>query len=163
MKTIKKTEARPSPELEELLKNTPVWVRQDLQELEKAGHELENDPEFLAEVLKAKFVNEVCGGMEEAKLNKNMLAKKMGCSRQYLTRLLNEEKTVNFTIETMVKLVHVLGKRLELNVVGKNESGSPDRGRIPGYREKLERQKKRILPRNPWKEARDKDVIATAK
>jgi plasmid maintenance system antidote protein VapI len=124
MKTRKMVEtgAQLSPELAELLEKTPIWTEEKAKQLEAAALDLDNDPQFMASVLKSKFVNEVYVGMEECGLNKNMLAQKWGKTRQYLSRVLNEGKRVNFTIETMVELANLLGKRVVLNVVGRHET-----------------------------------------
>ena len=100
-----------SPELKKLLDETPILTASDLEELAEANRELNRDPEHIADIIKAVFVNDIICEMEEQGLNKNQLAKKWGKSRQYLGNLLDKERARNFTIDTIVSLSMTLGLR----------------------------------------------------
>ena len=94
-------------------------ANQALQALRESKWELDLDPEFVAESLKAQFVQDVCRVMEEVGMNKNTLAAKTGKHRQYITRVLNE--TANFTITSMAAISCALGRKLELRLVRPGE------------------------------------------
>ena len=90
-----------------------------LPELEKKAKALESDPSYYAEYLKAEFADEVYNAMEKEGLNKKTLAEKLGFSRQYVGRVLNEN--ANFTIETMAAFSLALNKKLKINMINQNE------------------------------------------
>lgn len=100
-----------SPELRQLLDETPVLSEKDLNELAEANEALDFDPEFVADCIKGDFVNDILHEMAEQGLNNNQLAKKWGKSRQHVGRILDKEKAKNFTIDSMVSLSMVLGLR----------------------------------------------------
>jgi len=110
-----------SPELQELLDATPPLDELDLEGLAKATRELENDPEHIADYLKGWFVAEIWGAMYEQGITASKLANKWGKSRQYLSKILNEDRRVNFTIDSMVEIMMLLDRRVELHFPRKNE------------------------------------------
>jgi DNA-binding phage protein len=90
-------------------------VEEVLPELKKKAEALKSDPLYYAEYLKAEFAIAISNAMKEKKLNKNTLAEKLGLSRQYVGRVLNEN--ANFTIETMAAFALALGKRVEIKLI----------------------------------------------
>ena len=98
-----------SPELKALLDNTPILTESDINELAEATHALARDPAFIADCLKGDFVNDILCAMEEQDINKNQLAAKWGKSRQHVSQILDKEKSINFTIDTIVSLSMTLG------------------------------------------------------
>jgi DNA-binding phage protein len=74
----------------------------------------ELDPSFVAEAQKAQFIHDILQAMEETGVSKSELARRVGLSRQQITRMLNEESLGNFTIDTMTKIVCALGKTLRI-------------------------------------------------
>ena len=108
--------------IEDFLKDVPLTSELDHDGLAQASRELDEDPAFVADYLKGVFVNEVYKAMDEAGLNANQLARKWGKSRQYLSKILNEDARVNFTIETMVELMLQLGRKVELHFPKQGES-----------------------------------------
>lgn len=109
-----------SPELKKLLDEAPVLNNEDRQELAEANAALEIDPEFIADIIKGAFVNDILFAMEEQGLNYNQLAKKWGKSRQHVGKILDKEKAKNFTIDSMVSLSMTLGlkpQKIELKKV----------------------------------------------
>jgi len=84
------------PEIQELLDNTPVLTEDTIREVAEANQALNRDPGHIAGIIKSVFVNEILCAMENQGLNKNQLAKKWGRKRQYLTGLLDKEKSPEF-------------------------------------------------------------------
>ncbi len=109
-------------EVAELLANTPKTTQKTLDRIAAANRKLENDPEFLAEVERAKFVNDLLEGMEQRGVTVSELAKRIGKSRQYVHRVLNEDNRVSFTLKTMITLCHAVGLRYGSYVADKNET-----------------------------------------
>lgn len=77
--------------------------------LAEAISALDQDPEFLVSYWKSTFIEGVLGAMEEPRITKKELAKRLKWSPQYVGRILNE--TANFTIETMVKIALALDRQ----------------------------------------------------
>lgn len=99
------------PEIEEMLRNARPLSEIDIEGLAEANRALNRDPEHIAGIIKAVFINDILCAMEEQGVNKNQLAKKWGKSRQYLNSVLDREKASNFTIDTIVSLSMTLGLR----------------------------------------------------
>ncbi len=64
------TSALPS-EIAAILKGVPKTSPAMLDRIEKANRKLENDPEFLADVERSRFVNLVLAPMEEKEINRS--------------------------------------------------------------------------------------------
>ncbi len=98
-----------SPELQALLDATPntdglaAQIRADIEELER-------DPVFVADFLKMQFVEDIFEAMHIKGINRNQLAQKLGKSRQYVGRILNEN--ANFTLETLAEIACALDMRV---------------------------------------------------
>lgn len=118
------------PEIAELLANTPQTTPATLERLRKAGERLESDPAFQADLLKSLYVENVMEAMSDKKVSQSDLARRWGKSRQYLHKLLNEDKRINFTIETMVELAMLLDRRLEMHMLKKDEAAHVLRCRV---------------------------------
>ena len=71
--------------------------------------------------LKKTLAHQIKTMMEEQGIRKAEMATRMKTSRSSLERLLNEQ-AYNVTIATISKAAAVLGKRIELSLVGKNIS-----------------------------------------
>lgn len=95
----------------ELLRRVPRTER-TAERVRAVAAALDADPRFVAEFLKARFVEDILRAMERTGLNKNTLATRLGKSRQYVGRVLNER--ANFTIETMAEIACALGLRLSV-------------------------------------------------
>lgn len=111
MKRTKKTPAQIDREIDELFASARP-AHESARILDGAAAALDEDPQFEADYLKSQFVEDVLKQMEEQDLNKNTLAEKLGKSRQYVGRVLNE--TANFTIETMTEIAFALDMRLAI-------------------------------------------------
>lgn len=85
-----------------------------LADLERSKFDLERDPEFVADRLRADLVEDILASMRDRGMNKNQLAEKLGKSRQYVTRILNESD--NFTLATVAQLACALDLRPWLNL-----------------------------------------------
>lgn len=81
--------------------------------------ELDRDPEFVADLLKGMATEDILRAMEEEGLNRNQLAQKMGKSRQYIGRVLNE--SANFTLERLAEFACALGRKIAVRVYRDDE------------------------------------------
>jgi DNA-binding phage protein len=102
--------------LREELERTRPLTPEMLAELAKANRALEADPEFQADFLKSLFVEKMLEAMEERDETKAQVADRLGKTRQYVQKLFNEDKRVNFTVDTLCAVAHALGRRVHLHV-----------------------------------------------
>lgn len=102
--------------LREELENTRPLTPEMLTSLAKANRELYADPAFCADVLKGLFVSEMLAALEERNESKAQVAERLGKSRQYVQKLFDEDKRVNFTVDTLCAVAHALGRRVHLHV-----------------------------------------------
>jgi DNA-binding Xre family transcriptional regulator len=116
--------------LREYLSKVPKVTEETLQSLKAAGERLDSDPAFQADLLKSLYVENVMEAMADKKVSQSDLARRWGKSRQYLHKLLNEDKRINFTIETMVELAMLLDRRLEMHMLKKDEAAHVLRCRV---------------------------------
>lgn len=127
MRIEMKTKTRKSPtkpeSVEEILANARP-VGETLRELREAAGTLDEDPEFIAEGLKIRFVHNILSAMRKAGISKSDLARKLGKSRQYVGRVLDEEEGENFTLETMAAFACAVGLRLDLRMPFFGETAS---------------------------------------
>lgn len=89
-----------------------------LDELDVA--ELDRDPQFVADLLKGMVTEDIVRAMEEEGLNRNQLARKLGKSRQYIGRVLNE--SANFTLERLAEFACGLGRRITVRMVRQDQA-----------------------------------------
>lgn len=114
--------ATPLPDdLAALFANTRQATPKELAALAKAADALRSDPAFLADVSKGLIVEDILRAMEEAGLNRNSLAAKLGKTRQYVGKILDEERRANFTIDTLAEISAVLGVKLHVRMLPENE------------------------------------------
>lgn len=104
-----------------LFANTRQATPKELAALAKAADALRADPAFLADVSKGLVVEDILRAMEEAGLNRNTLAAKLGKTRQYIGKILDEERRANFTIDTLAELSTALGVKLHVRMLPENE------------------------------------------
>ena len=110
-------------QLKELLKETPVTSPKSWQEVQAATDKLADDPEYVADVLKTRFVLDLLAAMRERNISQTNLARAIGKSRQYVSDILNEKQSTNFTIETMTTLALALGVDLEISLCRRKSNG----------------------------------------
>jgi len=122
-----------SPDLRAYLDGVPELTKEDLRELERAAKRLEDDPEFHAEVAQGLFVEQVLQALEERGESQNEFAKRLGKSRQYLSKILNEDRPANFTVETMCRIAHHLGRKLKVLMLRPGETARVEADRDKGW------------------------------
>jgi len=114
--------ATPLPDdLAALFANTRQATPAELAGLAKAADALRADPQFLADCSKGLVVEDILRAMEDAGLNRNTLAAKLGKTRQYVGKILDEERRANFTIDTLAELSAALGVKLHVRMLPENE------------------------------------------
>ncbi|MEO0050517.1 MAG: helix-turn-helix transcriptional regulator [candidate division WOR-3 bacterium] len=74
----------------------------------------EKDPEYWVEYLKLVFSEEIGRLMDQRKMSRAELARKLGVSRAYITRLFRG--TFNPTLETLVKIALALDARVSIHL-----------------------------------------------
>lgn len=70
--------------------------------------------EAVSRSLKRTFVDEIHAALREQNMTRSALAARLGTSRQYITRVLND--STNFTIESMAEIAAALGRDLTIQV-----------------------------------------------
>lgn len=121
MKTDPNNNLELKPGLLDLIEGTRPITQGDLEELGKAIRALDDDPKYIAISLKADVITEIYHAMHEQGLTPSKLARKWGKSRQYLSKILDEDKRVNFTVDTIAEIMAVLGRRVEMHFPKKGE------------------------------------------
>lgn len=111
-------------DLAALFASTAQATPADLARLEKAAADLNKDPAFVADVAKGLIVEDILRAMEAAKLNRNTLAAKIGKSRQYVGKILDEHRRANFTIDTLAELATALGVTLQVRMLSEKEQST---------------------------------------
>lgn len=79
------------------------------------GKRLESDPLFLVEYMKATITSDILSVMEKESITVLELAHRLGKSRQYVSRVLNE--TANFTLDSIARIAVALKKDVVLRLV----------------------------------------------
>ncbi len=72
------------------------------------------DPEFIAEEKKIEFCEDMLKLMDKKGLSRSDLAARLGCSKAYITKLLNGRQ--NFTLKKLVEIALALDAELELRL-----------------------------------------------
>ena len=118
---------------------------------------IENTPEFLLEMVKLAFAEELCRLLEEQGVSRTQLAERLGTSRAYITRILRTD--YNLTAETMVKVALALDARVELALVPKNAPAGTRAvaSRMPRRRERQHEFMAADRPRNKERRVRSED------
>ena len=93
----------------------------DLSQLERAAAALLADPKFIADHAKSLIVEDILRAMEAAGMTRNALAGKIGKSRQYVSKILDEDRRVNFTIDSLAEFSAALGIQLCLRMLPESE------------------------------------------
>jgi len=113
----RKTGQQTTDGLKAYLASVPEVTEADLEALRASARKLEGEPLFQADFLKRRFVEEMLAAMNEQGVSQMELAKKWGKTRQYVSKLLSEDRRVNFTIETLCEFARLLDRRVEIQVV----------------------------------------------
>lgn len=77
--------------------------------------EAQNDPSYWSEVAKSDMAVEIYQHMEQQGISRAKLAEKVGVSKQYISKILGGN--INFTIDSMSKLLFALGRRLDTSTL----------------------------------------------
>lgn len=106
-------------ELMEWLENMPS-TKEVLAELEQIDvPDLDHDPEFVADILKGMATEDILRAMEEEGVNRSGLAERLGKSRQYVGRVLNEN--ANFSLERLAGFACALDRMISVRIHRKDE------------------------------------------
>lgn len=87
--------------------------------LERDAREFANDPEFIAEGLSIKVIEEMLKCLEQKGLSQSWLAEKMGVSRAHISRILNAPP--NMTLLTIAKIAVALGTNPDVSLSTESE------------------------------------------
>ena len=105
----------------ELLNRTPAITSALRERLARAAEEADRDPVFHANYLKGLVSQEILQALAERGETQSSLAERLGCTRQYLNKLLSEDRRVNFTLDTICSLAHLTGRRAHLVFVREDD------------------------------------------
>lgn len=78
-----------------------------------------NDPLYIHAGIMIEISEAVAGYMEDYSISRVELARRMGCSKAYITKLLRGSS--NYTLETLIKLSLALGMKLRVELVDEKE------------------------------------------
>lgn len=126
-KAEKRTTAAPPAEtplpddIAALFAGTRQATPRELAGLAKAADALRADPAFLADQSKGLVMEDILRAMESKGLNRNTLAARLGKTRQYVGKILDEENPANFTIDTLAAMSGALGVKLHVRMLPENE------------------------------------------
>jgi len=99
---------------------------------EEMTKEFDNDPDYWAEGLKLDFAEEVGRLMEEQKVSRAELARRLGTSPAYVTKILHW--TANLTLTSMSKIALAFGSRVHLGLGPKKAPSVPRVALVPATR-----------------------------
>ncbi len=103
--------------MKEKVKRTTTETLEEIKHLPDL--ELEKDPEFIESYTRGRIVEDILWVLEKENISQVELAKRMGKSRKYISRVLNEK--VNFSIETLAQFSSVLNCELSVSIRNKPE------------------------------------------
>ncbi len=101
------------------LKETIRRMDADLEKNSRALPSLENDWEFALLGMQYDVIDQVQRAMETEKVSQSDLARAMGVSRAYISKILNEK--INLQMETIAKLAVALKRNIALRLIEKNK------------------------------------------
>ncbi len=108
-------------EIEKLFADTIPLTKADLDSFGRKNREIMECPSFKAGCLKDQFIHAILEALDADGISQSELAELCGKSRQALNKQLDTDKPANFTIDTMVELMHHLGRRVELHYLRNSE------------------------------------------
>jgi transcriptional regulator with XRE-family HTH domain len=108
-------------ELAELLATATPVSDDDARRMKAVAEEADQDPSIQAELQSAMFVNSILNAMKEEGMSKSDLARKLGRSRQYLNRVLDEDEPGNFTVDTLSELANATNRKLAVLALRQDE------------------------------------------
>lgn len=87
--------------------NTKKWFEEKIEKFK-------DDPEFIAEGVILAFTEKIVAIMKEQDINRTELARRLGVSKAFITKLLNGNP--NLTIKSMVSIAKILGCDLNIDL-----------------------------------------------
>lgn len=97
----------------------PAGVDQaSLERFREFVREVETSVDYWAAGPITDFIEDVWRLMEEQKISRAELARRLGTSRAYVTKLLGGN--ANFTLQTMAKVAMALGSQVHVHVAGRD-------------------------------------------
>lgn len=79
--------------------------------------DLDKDKQFVVDSLKARFVEDICCALKENFITEEEFASRLGKSKMYVSRLLNEK--VNFSLGALVDIGFALDMDVSLRLLKK--------------------------------------------
>ena len=119
--------------------------------------QFDNDPDYWAEGLKLDFAEEVGRLMEEQKVSRAELARRLGTSPAYVTKILHW--TANLTLTSMSKIALAFGSRVHLNLAPKNAPYGRRVAAVPATRRRG-RQREFVVADRPARGQRNEFVAS---
>jgi transcriptional regulator with XRE-family HTH domain len=92
-------------------------LARNLERYEKLFKEAEDHVDYWLDTPVVEFIEDLCRLMEEKNVSRAELARRIGSSRAYITRLLGGG--TNFTLHTMVKLAMALDGAVHVHISDK--------------------------------------------
>ena len=108
----------------------------------EAFESFEDSPDSQAEEAKLDVSDLLYFGMEKQGINQAEMARRLGCTRAYVNRLLQGD--VNCTIETMAKIAHALGLKLQVSMVTEKTAPQAKRESLPKRRAQRRAQRAQV-------------------
>jgi plasmid maintenance system antidote protein VapI len=106
--------------MEDLRLSTEEQALQDtLERFRKFVQRAEASVDYWLGLPIVEFTEDICRLMDEQNVSRAELARRLGTSRAYITKLLGGN--ANFTLQTMVKVAMALGAAVHVHVADKNK------------------------------------------
>lgn len=78
--------------------------------IKSALHDMDRNPEDVAAYMKLQIASDIYAAMEKQGIDQSELARRLGKSRQYVSRVLNER--TNFTLDSLARIACALNMRV---------------------------------------------------
>jgi transcriptional regulator with XRE-family HTH domain len=126
-----------------------------MERYRKLFEEAETHPDYWMGIPVLEFTDDLCRIMKEKKVSRAELARRIGSSRAYITKLLGGG--ANFTLLTMVKLAMALDGAVHIHIADK-QAISKWRDKLPRKAAKKPTKKVAKPPRHPADEAEEPEA-----
>jgi transcriptional regulator with XRE-family HTH domain len=128
---------------------------ESMERYRKLFEEAETHPDYWMGIPVLEFTEDLCRIMKEKKVSRAELARRIGSSRAYITKLLGGG--ANFTLLTMVKLAMALDGAVHIHIADKRAI-SKWRDKLPRKAAKKPVKKEAKPPRHPAAEAEEPEA-----
>jgi len=95
-------------------------MSEPLEKYRRFIHEAQSSVDYWVDIPITEFGEDVCRLMEEQGVSRAELARRLGTSRAYVTKLLGGN--ANFTLQTMAKVAMALGAAVHVHVALKDQA-----------------------------------------